>query len=95
MCVVSMVTDHFHDRWTQPRPLCPDPYVPGSITITGPPLFQPPIFPSPDEIAEFRKLLEKARQYDIVHNQPDCGIEDKKIKIKKLAEELGVEIDFL
>ncbi len=88
MCVVSMIYDHFHDKW-QPRPT--------------PPWFIPPTVPTqpsvpaitPDEIEEFRRLLERAREYDRRTGQPDCELEEKRQKLKKLADELGVAIDFI
>lgn len=82
MCVVSMVNDFFHDKW-QPR--VPNPFV------------YPPIEPAitSEELKEFRELLERAREYDKKHNQPDCELEEKKKKVLKLAEQLGVKIDFL
>lgn len=40
-------------------------------------------------------LLERARQYDIDNNEPDCELQEKKQRILDFAEELGVEIDFL
>ncbi len=81
MCTMSMIYDHYHDKWKDyVRPVLP--YIP----------YVPPI--SPEEVADFRKLLERARQYDREHNQPDCELEEKKQKLRKLAEELGVDIDF-
>ena len=44
---------------------------------------------------EFRKLLERAREYDRRHNQPDCELESKRQEILRLAESLGVKIDFV
>lgn len=56
----------------------------------------PPIRPiTQEEIDEFKKLLDRAREYDRKNKQPDCELEDKKKKIKELADQLGVEIDFL
>jgi len=92
MCTVSMIIDHYHHRWG--RHLQPNPTIP-NVTI-------PAVNPSPkvpaisaEEIEEFRELLERARAYDREHNQPDCGLEEKRQKIKDLAEELGVEIEFV
>jgi hypothetical protein len=84
MCVFSMVIDQKCDDWTRryyrPAVLPPRPFVP---------------LPSPTEIDEFRRLLDRARKYDRDNNQPDCEMEEKRQKIKKLANELGVPIDFL
>jgi hypothetical protein len=85
MCAVSMIMDHFHDKWQQQRPQVfpyplPAPPQPG-ITVA--------------EIEEFHQLLERARKYDREHNQPDCELEEKKQRLLKLAEKLGVKIDFV
>jgi hypothetical protein len=87
MCVVSMIYDHYDDRWRRHLDdLAKQPvYVPIQI--------QPAI--SQEEIAEFRRLLERAREYDKRTGQPDCEMEDKREKLRKLAEELGVKIDFV
>lgn len=86
MCAVSMVMDKHYKKWTL-HPVPQQPYLP----------FQPPltIMPSPAEIDEFRKLLEKAREYDKEMGQEDCELEEKRARVKKLAEELGVKIDFI
>lgn len=44
----------------------------------------------PSELVEFRQLLERARKYDEAHNEPDCELAEKKEKLLRLAEELGV-----
>lgn len=84
MCVVSMVMRHYEDWWQQYRPI---PYV-----INVPPA---PIGPTPQEVAEFRKLLRRAREYDKEHNEPDCELESKKQQLLDLAKELGVDISFI
>ena len=48
-----------------------------------------------EEIEEFRKLLDRAREYDKRNNEPDCETKEKKEKLLALAKELGVEINFL
>ena len=87
-CVVSMVMDHYWEKWNPPPYVVP--HVPFPVYV--PP--QPPI-PTPAEIEEFKKLLERAREYDKKNNEPDCELQEKKDKLLKLAEELGVKIDFL
>lgn len=80
MCVMSMVMDHYYDKW---------------YTLTADPLPQQPLSITPEEVEEFRKLLERAREYDRQHNQPDCELEEKRRKVKELADALGVSIDFI
>lgn len=92
MCVSSMVMDHYGDKWeklrkemekfeyTYPTPIIPQPH-PSPILLS--------------ELEELKILLEKAREYDKKNNQPDCGLDEKKERLRKLAEELGVKIDFI
>lgn len=82
MCVYSMVMDHKRDEWDRRYP---------QWTRFEP----PPDAPTKEEIAEFRRLLERARDYDRKNNEPDCEMEEKRAKLRKLAKELGVEIDFV
>lgn len=81
MCVVSMVMDHYYDKWK--------PVQPGPIRWNGPPM------PTQDEINEFHRLLDRAREYDKRNNEPDCEMKEKRDRLLKLAEELGVKIDFV
>lgn len=91
MCVVSMVIDFYDDKW-RPWPTFPGPYVP---VPESPTVIPPPVkIPSQEEIDEFYKLLERAREYDKKTGQPDCALEEKKQKLIKLADELGVKISF-
>ena len=83
MCSVSMIMDHFRDKWQQPPYILPQPYQ----------VWQPPI--TQDEIAEFRKLLERARKYDRDNGEPDCELQEKKDALKKIADAMGVDISFI
>lgn len=99
MCVVSMIMDHFSDEWNRryPRPFEPIPMPQPNPPWPGPlPYPQPqPRGPTQEEVDEFRRLLERARKYDQEHNQPDCELEEKRRKIKELAEQLGVDVSFV
>jgi hypothetical protein len=85
MCVVSMIMDHYTEKWHQRLP---------NIYPTEFPVITPPAITS-EEIAEFKRLLERAREYDNKNNEPDCELQEKRDTIKKLAKQLGVEIEFL
>lgn len=103
MCVVSMVMDHYHDKWRKLvppfNPLEPPSYIgppskpdfPGGNPVRRKP--QKPI--SDEEIEEFRRLLERAREYDKRNSEPDCENDEKVRKVKELADELGVKVEFL
>ena len=94
MCVYSMVVDHKWGEWSRRYPRQP-------VRPSYPPFYPQPVpspIPSPptqDEIDEFRRLLERAREYDKRNNEPACEEAEKKKKLLALAEELGVKIDFL
>lgn len=106
MCVVSMVMDHYREKWEPllpqtPWPLAPnipDPYrqadpdeVRKALEQFGPK--QPAI--TKEEVEEFRRLLERAREYDKRNQEPDCELDEKRQAIKDIAKQLGVEISFL
>jgi len=87
MCVYSMVLDHVCDCWPK--------------RVEAAKQFQDYFGLPPDpaiskqEIEEFRRLLERAREYDRKNNEPDCELEEKKETLRRLAKQLGVEINFL
>ena len=91
MCVVSLVmqtkTDEWFQRyWYQPVSPMPVPLPPPNPMVP---------LPTKEEVDEFRRLLEKAREYDRKNNEPDCEMEEKRDKLRALAKELGVEIGFI
>lgn len=98
MCVVSMVMDHYREKWT---PLVPSPMVPGWQPVPMPLRRdrdvrrdeRPAI--APEEIAEFRRLLERAREYDKRNHEPDCELDEKRAALLVLAKQLGVDISFV
>lgn len=85
MCVVSMIMQYYHDKW-QSAPYWIN--VPGTLS---PPVVNPP---TQAEIDEFRKLLDRAREYDKRNNEPDCENGDKKAALKALAEQWKIDISF-
>lgn len=86
-----MIMDHYRERWTSP------PYQPVIVQprLTFPPASSNDPRISDAELADFRKLLERARKYDADNNEPDCELEEKKQALLKIANQLGVKIDFL
>ena len=91
MCVVSMVMDYYGDKWQKYTPLQPSIYYP--VTVPQQPVYVPVPQITPEELAEFHELLRRAREYDKKNNEPDCELESKKERIRKLAEELGVTVN--
>jgi hypothetical protein len=86
MCTVSMIYDHYWDKWSQPT------FPWGSTGSNALPPSPPTI--TPEQVTEFLLLLERARKYDKEHNEPNCELREKRERVQKLAEELGVEIKF-
>lgn len=118
MCVVSMVTQHYLDKWPVPQAPYVAPYpggsYPGNHPWTNPtiPAEQPIdleklnklLRPTPtqeeslqfrNDMAEFKLLLERAREYDKRNNEPNCELDSKKTAIRALADHFGVKVDFL
>ena len=95
MCVVSLVvqtkTDEWFLRYWQ-QPILP---TPTPLPYPLPPPDPAVPLPTKEEVNEFRRLLEKAREYDRKNNEPDCEMEEKRDKLRALAKELGVEIGFI
>jgi hypothetical protein len=95
MCVVSMVMEHYGDKWDRlvPKPLPPvvipaHPWQPEPTPLPVPPVSQ-------EEVEEFRRLLERAREYDRRNNEPDCEMDEKRQKVRELAKQLGVDVSFI
>ena len=74
-----MIAEHYYDKWSP----------------QGPPLNLPPIIISPiispEEVKEFRALLERARKYDRDNNQPDCESHDKIERLTRLLNEFDLD----
>lgn len=87
MCAYSMIVDHkIHEWQDRLRPKLP---VPPFLPTPQPPQI------TKEEVEEFRRLLERAREYDQRTNQPDCEDGDKKRALKLIADKLGVDISFV
>lgn len=105
MCVYSMIADHYIEKWEPRRrdPFYPHPQEPiypqrqneYDIERINELLKPKPPAITPEEIEEFRRLLERAREYDKRNNEPACELESKKDTLRRIAKELGVEINFL
>lgn len=111
MCVVSLITDHYADKWRD--------RLPNTLPGTGDPLY-PQWLPPPqpktptnqsmdvealkkmlapkepaitqEEIAEFRALLARAREYDARNNEPACEMREKQDALIAVAKALGLLI---
>lgn len=98
MCVVSNIGDHYGrpDGWPW-QPVIPT--VPTTIPKDFRDIWREHVENA--EIADLKKrvealeeLLRKGKEYDAATGQPDCELDEKKEALRKLAEQLGVEIEF-
>lgn len=93
MCVVSMVGDHFNDKWKDPS----YPYYPQIQKLTTDSIdievTRQEFDALKKEVEEMKKLLERAFEYDKKNNEPNCEMEEKVALLKKVAEAVGVNLD--
>lgn len=106
MCVVSMIMDHYGDKWgpyVPPQPKHPQPYP------VYPPVPEPDptdgwtrVTPTKEEfdelkrdLEEMKELLKRAKIYDEENNEPDCEAAEKVALIRRLAELVGLDSDDL
>jgi hypothetical protein len=92
MCVVSMIGDHFHDKWDPLRQYIPqqNPYTNISYTtlVTKEEFNKLKI-----EVEEMKALLKRAKIYDEKNNEPNCEIEEKMTFLREVAKLVGVDLD--
>jgi len=95
MCVVSMIGDHFHDKWKDNQLVNPNPFQP--ITTTGTYTFdlvtRSEFEALKKEVLEMKELLKRAVEYDKNNNQPHCEMDEKVALLKKVAELVGISLD--
>lgn len=100
MCVVSNIGDHH--RWPDQWPWQPvEPTVPVDPVIPDP--FRKiweehakdaEIDDLKKRVSSLEELLRKGKQYDDENGEPECEMDEKVELLKKLAKELGVELEF-
>lgn len=85
MCVISMVMDHYNDKWK-------------SVDWTG--AFLVPDLVSKEDFTKLRAdvdemmaLLKRAKLYDDATGQPDCENEQKMVLLRNIAKLVGVDLD--
>lgn len=90
MCVVSMIGDYYEEKWNDPD------YGKywSTVTVAGLSDVSREEFDKlKKEVEDMKKLLAKAKKYDEDHNEPNCEIDKKMAKLKKIAELVGVDLD--
>ena len=88
MCVVSMIFEHYEDKWDRyswyPKNPSP-PFIP--ITIP-----KDDIEDIKKDLEELKRLIKRGRKYDIANNQPDCESDEKSRIIRHIASACGMEV---
>jgi hypothetical protein len=85
MCTVSMIGDHFNDKWKQP------PYQ--QIFTNIPDVSRAEFEALKKEVEEMKVLLKRAKEYDEKNNEPNCEIEEKMAMLRKFADAVGIDLD--
>ena len=85
MCTVSMIGDHFNDKWKQP------PYQ--QIFTNIPDVNRAEFEALKKEVEEMKALLKRAKEYDEKNNEPNCEIEEKMAMLRKFADAVGIDLD--
>ena len=89
MCVVSMIGDHYTEKWKPQWPpqlqqLWPTSFI-NSVT-------REEFDRLKREVEEMKALLLRAKKYDEENGEPDCEIDEKMKLVKKVAEAVGVDL---
>lgn len=84
MCVVSMVGDHYRDKW-QDQWLNPNRIIPGPS--------QQDFDALKKEVQDLKELLKRAKKYDRDNGEPDCEVDEKMDLLRKVAQKVGVNLE--
>lgn len=85
MCTVSMIGEHFGEKFTQPD-------YPQIWTRPAAAVSREEFDRLRADVEEMKKLLLRAKDYDRRSGQPDCEMADKVALLKKVAEFVGVDL---
>jgi hypothetical protein len=93
MCTVSMVVDHYSDKWselyTPPYYIAPPGKLLGEVAVITKEEFDA----LKKDVEEMKKLLQRAKKYDEEHNQPDCESEQKLKRLESLCELASIDFE--
>lgn len=93
MCVVSMVGDHFNDKWRKNEWIqypynAPLGYPPTQIDTVPKHEFDA----LKKEVEDMKALLKRAKEYDERNNEPNCEIEEKMKFLRYVASLVGIDL---
>ena len=105
MCVVSMVGDHYRDKWIPTWQFPDQPFKPFDPEkrrndredivkiLTGQPISREEFDALKREVEELKELLKRAVQYDNDTGQADCETDSKMALLRKIAQAVGIDLD--
>jgi len=85
MCTVSMIGDHFNNKWNQP-------YYQQTFTNLSS-ISKQEFDALKKEVEDMKQLLIRAKIYDEKNNEPNCEIEEKIETLRKIADLMGVDLN--
>lgn len=88
MCTVSMIGDHYRDRWY------PTPYVPTTTStfVYSGEISREEFDALKREVEDMKALLLRAKRYDEDNGEPDCEMDEKVELLKRVADLVGVDL---
>jgi hypothetical protein len=101
MCVVSMIGDHYNDKWSNTNPFKTNNTWIDMSNVSRAEFeilkyqFQAmseEFNKLKNEVLEMKALLLRAKEYDERNNEPHCEMEEKVAVLKKVAELVGVDL---
>ena len=87
MCVVSMIGDHYNDKWNQPY------YQDLFNRESSLKEFKKEFLELKKEVEEMKIFLKRALDYDKKTAQPHCETEEKIKILRKVAEIVGISLE--
>lgn len=109
MCVVSMIGDHYRDKWRKTWPsIYPSPGngLPGyywdgvwtdnfdnNKTVVAEPISRKEFDALRKDVEEMKELLKRAKEYDERNGEPDCEVDEKMDLLRRVAKFVGVGLD--
>lgn len=88
MCVVSMIGDHYSEKWREVWPQVTTPTFQFELAVT-----RAEFDALKRDVEECKALLRRAKQYDKDNDEPDCEIEEKMELIRRVAKAVGVDLE--
>lgn len=88
MCVVSMIGDHYNDKFDPLRQYMQQ----GIASTLNYGVSQAEFDKLKKEVEEMKALLKRAKLYDEANNELNCEMEEKVKFLKQIAEAVGVDL---